>query len=88
MATALSIMKNLKTTIELNELKDSYIDLINVNLDELLTIIEDWELEINDDVQHEQYEILEQFTKSIKAFINIVKTKSNKIENLELKEIE
>lgn len=81
-------MKNLKTTIELNELKDSYIDLINVNLDELLTIIEDWELEINDDVQHEQYEILEQFTKSIKAFINIVKTKSNKIENLELKEIE
>ena len=81
-------MKNLKTTIELNELKDSYIDLINVNLDELLTIIEDWELEINDDVEHSQYEILEQYTKSIKAFINIVKTKSNKIENLELKEIE
>ena len=81
-------MKNLKTTIELNELKDSYIDLINVNLDELLTIIEDWELEINDDAQHEQYEVLEQYTKSIKAFINIVKTKSNKIENLELKEIE
>lgn len=81
-------MKNLKTTIELNELKDSYIDLINVNLDELLTIIEDWELEINDDVEHSQYEILEQYTKSIKAFINIVKNKSNKIENLELKEIE
>ena len=81
-------MKNLKTTQELNELKESYIDLINVNLDELLTIIEDWELEINDDVEHPQYEILEQYTKSVKAFINIVKTKSNKIENLELKEIE
>lgn len=81
-------MKNLKTTQELNELKESYIDLINVNLDELLTIIEDWELEINDDVEHSQYEILEQYTKSVKAFINIVKTKSNKIENLELKEIE
>lgn len=80
-------MKNLKNKQELNELKNDYLDLMNINLENLLIIIEDWELEINNDVEHLQYEILEQYTKSIKALIDIIKTKNDEINDLDLEEI-
>lgn len=81
-------MKNLKTTQELNELKSSYVNCINNKIKEIFEVIEDWELELNDDVKHSQYKILDTYTKNMKDLINMITIKTNEIDNIELEEIE
>lgn len=81
-------MKDLKTKRELNELKLDLVQQIFNNTKKINYLLEDYELEILDDINHYQYTDLKDWFDCFNKLNKLMEKRLNELSEMDLEEIE